>query len=186
MAEEYINELLVNIPDGPFILCGGSMGGSIAFEAARQLKAKGKQVEHLIMFDTFGPDINIKVESKKRKRTLQSLKDSVYYRVMSKVNGFIGKIYSSLNRPIPHKVRYFNIEMNNYQAIWKYKPESYTGDIVLFRAPIANSGWYSDPHMGWRRVIKGDIFSYYLESGHNDFVEHENLPKLFNKIIKDD
>ncbi|MEO6637013.1 MAG: amino acid adenylation domain-containing protein, partial [Ginsengibacter sp.] len=52
IAERFIEEIMLQNPFGPYALAGHCMGGIIAFEIAKQLKDKGKQVTTLAMFDT--------------------------------------------------------------------------------------------------------------------------------------
>jgi thioesterase domain-containing protein len=52
MAERFIEEILINNPDGPYALSGHCLGGITAFEMAKQLEARGKKVYMLAMFDT--------------------------------------------------------------------------------------------------------------------------------------
>lgn len=52
IAADYLDELLEHNPNGPYALAGYSFGGYIALEMARQLKAIGKTVKLLGMFDT--------------------------------------------------------------------------------------------------------------------------------------
>ncbi len=51
MAAHYISEILRSNPDGPYSLAGYSLGGIIAWEMAKQLKAMGKEVLMLSLFD---------------------------------------------------------------------------------------------------------------------------------------
>ncbi len=53
MAEDYISEILASNPNGPYALAGFSYGGIVAYEMARQLRAKGKEVTTLAQFDTY-------------------------------------------------------------------------------------------------------------------------------------
>ncbi len=53
IASIYVAELLANDPDGPYALMGYSLGGNIALEMAKQLKAAGKKVAFLGMLDTY-------------------------------------------------------------------------------------------------------------------------------------
>ncbi|MFP5287480.1 MAG: thioesterase domain-containing protein, partial [Thermoanaerobaculia bacterium] len=55
LASRYVEELLVNWPDGPYRLGGWSMGGLVAFEMAHQLIERGKSVEKLVLLDTDAP-----------------------------------------------------------------------------------------------------------------------------------
>jgi pimeloyl-ACP methyl ester carboxylesterase len=185
MASAYILEMKLISPKGPYILCGGSMGGSIAVEVAIQLEAMGDKIQKLIIFDTFGPNIDIKKLKDEGNNFFKNIKTSLYYRSMTIINKIRTTLLKGFGVSIPHSIRYFNIEMNNYKALWKYKPGVYRGDLILFRAPIDSSGWYSDPLMGWKGTIQGHIKTILLEGGHSDFVEIKELPLLLNKEIKD-
>ncbi|MEO6719986.1 MAG: amino acid adenylation domain-containing protein, partial [Ferruginibacter sp.] len=52
LASQFIEEIMINNPDGPYALSGHCLGGITAFEMAKQLEAKGKKVHMLAMFDT--------------------------------------------------------------------------------------------------------------------------------------
>ncbi|MGC1963553.1 MAG: thioesterase domain-containing protein, partial [Candidatus Sulfotelmatobacter sp.] len=52
MASRYINEIRSVQPEGPYLLGGYSMGGSVAFEMARQLTAQGQERAVVVLFDT--------------------------------------------------------------------------------------------------------------------------------------
>src|SRR5690606_13999345 len=52
IAAKYLEEVTDNNPTGPYLLAGYSLGGKIAYEMAKQLLAKGKDVALLGIFDT--------------------------------------------------------------------------------------------------------------------------------------
>ncbi|MEO6231487.1 MAG: amino acid adenylation domain-containing protein [Ferruginibacter sp.] len=52
ISKIFIEEICINNPEGPYALSGHCLGGIIAFEMAKQLKAMGKPVHLLAMFDT--------------------------------------------------------------------------------------------------------------------------------------
>ena len=52
IAAKYLEEVTDNNPTGPYLLAGYSLGGKIAYEMAKQLLAKGKEVALLGIFDT--------------------------------------------------------------------------------------------------------------------------------------
>ncbi|KLT66998.1 non-ribosomal peptide synthetase [Pedobacter sp. BMA] len=52
IAARYIEELLLHNPQGPYNIVGYSMGGFIAFEMAKQLKAAGRNMNMLGVVDT--------------------------------------------------------------------------------------------------------------------------------------
>lgn len=53
IAAVYLAEVIESNPDGPYCFAGYSLGGKIAFEMARQLKAMGKEVRFLGIIDTY-------------------------------------------------------------------------------------------------------------------------------------
>lgn len=55
MAADYIKEMQMVQPQGPYFLAGLSNGGVIALEIAQQLRAQGQSVALVAMFDTYGP-----------------------------------------------------------------------------------------------------------------------------------
>jgi thioesterase domain-containing protein/acyl carrier protein len=59
IAGHYVSEILEHNPDGPFNLAGYSFGGFVAFEMARQLKALGKEVKMLGIFDTAADNTSV-------------------------------------------------------------------------------------------------------------------------------
>ena len=135
------------------------------------------------MFDTFGPNINIKNYDKTERSFWKNLEISFSYRIQVLINKCRVKMFGLLALPIPLKIRLFNIEMNNYQALWKYKVQSYNGDIHVIRAKMKPSGWYSDPLMGWAGTITGKVHTYEISGTHSDFIESPELCRVFSKLV---
>lgn len=183
MARNYINEMKAMQPRGPYFLAGGSMGGTIAFEVAQQLTQQGDQVEKLVMFDTFGPNVDIKDYDQSERNFWQNLKISVFYRKKSMINKLRVKFLNLLGLPIPLEIRLFDVEMNNYRALWKYQAQRYSGDLHLIRSKMRPVGWYSDPLMGWSGTIQGKISTYEIEGSHGDFIESPHLCKVFSQLV---
>jgi thioesterase domain-containing protein/acyl carrier protein len=52
MASDYVAAVRDHQPTGPYLLCGWSMGGVIAFEMARQLRAQGEEIAMLVLLDS--------------------------------------------------------------------------------------------------------------------------------------
>jgi thioesterase domain-containing protein/acyl carrier protein len=66
IANVYIEEVLIQNPNGPYALSGHCMGGLIAFEMARQLEAMGKNVQFLAVIESFIPEKLIREPLKAR------------------------------------------------------------------------------------------------------------------------
>ncbi len=52
MVDQYLAELTRLQVNGPYLLCGHSLGGLVAFETARRMRASGAEVGALILLDT--------------------------------------------------------------------------------------------------------------------------------------
>jgi len=59
MAERHVAELRKVQPQGPYRLAGFCVGGIIAFEMARQLRAAGEEVERLVVIDSTATNARI-------------------------------------------------------------------------------------------------------------------------------
>jgi amino acid adenylation domain-containing protein len=58
MAKQYIEAIKLVQPKGSYLLGGWSMGGVVAYEMAQRLSSPQENVDLLLMFDSFCPDIN--------------------------------------------------------------------------------------------------------------------------------
>jgi thioesterase domain-containing protein/acyl carrier protein len=56
IAREYIKKIETVQPQGPYRIAGWCIGGTIAFEMARQLEEKNQEVELLALIDSLPPD----------------------------------------------------------------------------------------------------------------------------------
>jgi len=161
MASEFIDEILINNPNGPYALSGHCLGGITAFEMAKQLEARGKKVHLLAMFDTI-----INKKEKSRRATLNNLYNipasvrKLVAKASLKVDfeayllrkhtmkaiGYKVKSFNTLFRRLRRKVTklnnleytgldIFNESSNEYIAAAKnYRITPYDGGIVLFYA----------------------------------------------------
>lgn len=185
MAKSYIREIKLVQPEGPYLLAGGSMGGMIAFEAAIQLVKAGEKIDKIIMFDTFGPNLDLKSYTTERGQPfIKRLQSAIVVRGSRLINKFQARIYRQLGLPVPLPILLKEIERKNYQAIWKYYPtERFTGDLHLVRSKLEPTGWYSDPVMGWKGIINGEIKTYEINGTHENFIESPELITVLKKII---
>jgi thioesterase domain-containing protein/aryl carrier-like protein len=55
MARSYVEAIRQVEPDGPYFLVGWSLGGTVAFEMARQLVAAGHEVSDVVLLDAYVP-----------------------------------------------------------------------------------------------------------------------------------
>ncbi len=55
MARSYVKAIRQVEPDGPYLLVGWSLGGTVAFEMARQLVGAGSEVSDVVLLDAYVP-----------------------------------------------------------------------------------------------------------------------------------
>ena len=189
MAGYYIDEIRTVQPEGPYYLGGQSSGGLIAFEMAQQLHAQGEQVVVLALIDTFDPNYDsLPITMSFRNRlsfhlqTIRQLGPSYLLeqtkyrwkrikigleRIVAKT---ANKIYVSLNRPLPQKIRYIYIREAIGQATKNYTPQSYKGPITLFRATNTLQAYLEEiqgTQQRWDGLALGGIEVYDIAGAHN-------------------
>ena len=59
--KQYVNHILEIQENGPYRLFGYSAGGNLAFEAAKELEKRGKNVTDIIMMDSFSRQVTFKL-----------------------------------------------------------------------------------------------------------------------------
>jgi amino acid adenylation domain-containing protein len=182
MAARYVDEIRLMQPQGPYLLAGGSMGGRIALEAAYILSQMGQEVKSVIMFDTFGPDVDISGYSTTQHWLESKINTLKWYWKKYKI-AFKAFFIKLLGLPIPHDIRYFNIEVNNYRVLFKHHAKTYHGRVDLFRSPPNETRWYRDPKLGWSKKITGELNITVINGKHEEFVELFELHKELKRLL---
>lgn len=167
MARDYVEELLEFQPEGPYSLCGGSMGGTLAYEAAQQLKAKGHKIEKLILFDTFGPEVDL-TDFSVPMETAKS-----YLRKWLKPKRLERKDIPLVDR----------IAKENYRILYQYKAKPYDGEVHLIRAKRTLVGSYRDAYLGWKGTID-KLHIVEITAPHEQFLESQQFKDAFIKFYK--
>jgi thioesterase domain-containing protein/acyl carrier protein len=198
MAAHYIQELRTIQPEGPYFLGGNSMGGTVAFEMAQQLRKQNQDVAQVVMFDTFGLDSFPRLSFRRRhywtyllqlgiSQTLFKEVDELFRR---KLQETISKLYLVLDRPLsPHRRNELVAEAN-MQAKRAYTAQIYPGQVMLFRAsePASFSKQYlptfedwnnRDPQHGWGDLV--DDWSNLAEGG----LEIQDVPGNHYSIFEE-
>jgi hypothetical protein len=144
------------------------------------------------MFDTYGPNspgfqferqpihkralISAnKIDSDFTKKVLNSLKNHLY----EFFKYSLCRICLRMNYPIPHKLRYWYIEKNNFRIMLNYRPDPYNGSITLFESTFVN-----DEKHGWQEVAQGEFRTIKLKGDHNRFIEMRKFGQQFSSILK--
>jgi len=167
MAEAYIKEILEFQPEGPYFIAGECVGGIVAYEMARQLKAANKQVAHLIMMDTHCPSLYFAMKERyiyARHRIGMLFRDSIND---FRRDGLRLVVQSLINKSRSIPILFFPVTRNlriqrqimmrgyEYQkTLLQYRPVPFQVDATL----ILNEEWFRrEPDFGWGRTLKKTI-----------------------------
>jgi amino acid adenylation domain-containing protein len=199
IAAYYVGEILEQNPNGPFNLAGYSFGGIVAFEMAKQLKAMGREVNMLAIFDT-NADHSSQFEDwtskmrKKFKRQFPKLKfilrsfkkypaETMAYQFSFLKNKFIHLLISAgiIKNMDTKEERLDFADKINYKheiAFEKYKLEPYNGSIDLFRVK-SRMYFLDDPvYLGWKSYALQGINIHEISGDHKTFLLAPNVKEL--------
>ncbi|MCC5937070.1 MAG: amino acid adenylation domain-containing protein [Lunatimonas sp.] len=170
MAAYYLSEILDQNPYGPYILAGYSFGGVIAFEMAQQLTRMGKQVDKLILFDTYANQhkkpttfkerawVAIRDEIGKRAielnlllrhpRVFKNKKVSSYRKKKAALMKLLGRTQAVDKEGIMATQE--RIIAINKRAAYNYQARKYDGEVYFFRAGIWDFYETDLKYLGWK------------------------------------
>jgi thioesterase domain-containing protein len=204
MASLYRSEIRRQFPQGPYFLCGGSMGGTIAYEVAQQLIADGAEVGLLGLFDTYGPNNRFfeierggslqRIQYRWRDRWVRAmaLKPSgqwdmvwsAFKRRVTRVNEAVEKSWCRLRGvALPHGLRYRELERANMHAFYRYNPQSYPGMLTLFRAEVQPYELVKSRDLGWNSVASGGIEIIDIPGTHDTLIEQPALLTALRDVL---
>jgi thioesterase domain-containing protein/aryl carrier-like protein len=197
MAERYLQEILDQQPHGPYRLGGGSMGGVIAYEAARLLLERGERVELLAMFDSEMPQW--RDGSDRRRNGPGQLRGLIGQGPATLLRRFAASLASrsrqladrlhvaacrALRRPLPHNVRYRWLQQVNWRANRRFVPQPIDCDITLYLASDGRAGRDFDPTLGWGDVVPGRVKVIAVGGTHEDLIARASLAAALSRTLQ--
>jgi len=180
-------------PTGPYYVAGWSAGGTVAYEAARQLRAAGAEVALLAMFEASPPDLHA-----------STWRDSMA-RIGRRLRLHTGRVARlPLSDALPYVVaRWRTVRRNTRSAVWRqayktaigtgagrerfqsiddallfairsYAPPPYPGRIVFFRSadriiPGQPVDW------GWGKLARDGVEIHVVPGDHISMFEEPNV-----------
>lgn len=170
-------------PHGPYILGGHCVFGVLAFEAARQLQRLGEKVALVALFDSWGPGYRETMSKWDRMLRRQQLRLHRYGERLKKFRQGEATLDDLVRKPIlfhtgllppepggPHRQALAGEWFDDYlyDAVTRYRPSPYDGDVILFRSNEPLRGRLFDERMGWGPVVSGNLKKVDVDSGHFD------------------
>lgn len=197
LATYYIKEMRTFQPQGPYFLLGVSFGGTVVFEMARQLDAKGEKVALLGLLDTYGPAAFKNLPEIKHGQQLTKilqLEPAVFLekaiinlggRIKKLTHGYwwiLSNFYRAIGHPLPIYLENFIHGELNDQALRHYVGGVYPGRATLFKAVETAILFGADRELGWGEVITGGIEIYDIPSDHLGMLKEPHVRILGEKL----
>jgi thioesterase domain-containing protein len=172
MADDYVSYIRSVRPHGPYILGGFCIGGNIALEVARRLRAAGEEVP--LVFPVWSSADEPVVRSSLDDETMLMIHalaggvnvletvDLDELRSMSTDERLVAVINASAReerlRPdtadLEQARTYLRVFKANAQAVGYWQHEPYDGDVVLLQ-PVEDPAITVGDDYGWRAVVSG-------------------------------
>jgi acyl-CoA synthetase (AMP-forming)/AMP-acid ligase II/thioesterase domain-containing protein/acyl carrier protein len=207
IAASHVAELERLVPGrGKVVLVGHSFGGTLAFEIARQLRAKGFPDPLPIVIDM--PAINAAPRTRWQRRwdilcntPAWAAHEIANFRPRAsllRANGnlrrmigpragqtdadkFDPRIYFG-RQSVPEAYQAFLTGM--YRAMLAYMPGKYEGRMVLLRASVPTLRRRIDRTMGWQAVAAGGIEVHSIPGKHDDCMSERHCPALASVLLR--
>jgi len=199
MARAYVEEIRRVQPAGPYFLGGYCMGGTLAFEAAQQLRASGEKTALLVTMDT--PNWAALPQNSFRAQLYFGLEKLALrsYRILQRdvranlkcFNGarparntssriaeseaqgtFPGTVVSGTDFDFLRHI--WDI---NERAALAYRPRPYAGRIVQFR-PARQYARYRRAERSWARLVEGGLDIRELPVGPGEMLDEPFVRQL--------
>jgi amino acid adenylation domain-containing protein len=176
MAERYLGEIRKVQPQGPYLVGGYCLGGTIAYEIAQRLRCDGHEVALVALLDTYNfgrmkRPVPFRFVCQKaafhwgNMRQLPLLDWPGYLSHKMSVAraaefSSLWRILRGLPRIRPAAARFPSLHESvhdvNERAAQLYQPKPYPGRVTVFK-PKVNYDFYPDRQMGWRDLVTGRL-----------------------------
>ncbi|MGK8504502.1 non-ribosomal peptide synthetase [Nocardia asiatica] len=194
MADAYVSHMRREHPGGPWRLAGYSMGGNIAFEAARQLESLDEEVELVCLLDSGivteggGPiDVEEVKSTAVQRLALLMLDVDIPMEELGglshekQVDAVLSRGTSSgalaSDNHVRRFLRFLDVRIKNHIATLNYRPSGpYRGKLTLIRASDSQ-GYEEDIYNGWNSVAS-DIDVYNVPGDHLSMMSHPYVEQL--------
>ena len=197
IAAHHVETIRKTQPQGPYFLGGWSDAGVVAYEVAQQLQQEGRHVALLVLFDSENPandrDVStfrslversdvlrqwfqIKwrlLRNSGRKEAVRRVRDSLTYR-----SDRLKETIRRSARRIQHRSKPEEILAD---ALAKYKPQAYTGNLVLFQRSDRPVGLPYDPLFGWGKLVS-KLEIHEIPGDHRDMFLEPKVQLLAEKL----
>ncbi|MCP3140550.1 non-ribosomal peptide synthetase [Pyxidicoccus xibeiensis] len=195
MAAHYLEAVRGVQPEGPYLLGGWSMGGRVAYEMARQLKARGEEVGLLVIVDARGRE-DAPTEAQEAEGVLEFALHlsrlaglhpgaaEVLEQVDAVELGAVldGQPVAGLDEESCTELRaLWAMFSRNRRASRQYVPEPFSGSLVLLRAAEQPEGQH-EKDLGWSALARGGVETYEVAGDHFSLMALPHVEQLAARL----
>ncbi len=190
-AMAYRDAIVQHQPNGPYQLAGISIGGVLAVETARLLRAQGREVSIVVLLDSILPSGIRRSRTKWLWWQLRRVLGEGLVPFLSRVRRRVshkqelrqvagadrGEFNENKLGQVLRRERAFVRAINNFEA--QLKP--YEGDVVLMRATDRSHFGPAvelSPDYGWGKCLAGRLETRDVPGDHMSLVEAEHVDRL--------
>ena len=181
IAAHFLAEMRTAQQRGPYHIAGACMGGTVAYEMAQQLRARGEEVASLTLIETWPPS----ALRQKPVASRAALRAPVLFarvawaglRALSEMPAaervpFLRDKFRAVanlvrGRKLPGRlqhVRQIAVEQANYLAVCRYNPRHYDGRLQLIIAAKRRLKGQKDARLLWSSLAGGKCDVHYFDA----------------------
>nr|WP_255428606.1 non-ribosomal peptide synthetase [Corallococcus sp. AB038B] len=212
MATLYVAAIRAEQPEGPYRLAGWSLGGVIAFEMARQLRAQGQAVGLLALLDAYVPGVGAPPGEAPKKdpdastrvafaltvaqafsltlpvsnEALERMDDEAMLGTLLAVGVQAGLLEEATGREQLRAL--FRVYQANLRAMDRYVPGPYDGPALLLAATEATPTSEVPRHRGWEPFVRGGLDVRDVPGGHHQLMQEpyvRHVATLLREALED-
>ncbi|KAF9960815.1 hypothetical protein BGZ72_005821 [Mortierella alpina] len=163
MTQDYIEQIRLIQPHGPYHLLGWSFGGTVVHSMAAELEEQGEKVPLLVMMDT-----TARYSINNRFGELAS-NDDMAMDAMKFDQSFLRTLgAASVEDALPMMKRVMPVSQNILGFVTRFKPSVYSGDILFFWATVEHEFVPAVDPYSWTPYVRGAIEVHNVECSHTE------------------
>jgi amino acid adenylation domain-containing protein len=193
IASAYLEEIRKKQPRGPYYLGGICIGGVVAYEIARRLRAAGEEVRFLALIDSFFPGQlrHLHAQSQLTEYLDCHLGEFLMFSGTARLkylarwigNGFVRLGWALGIRSHASVARTARrVSEENIQAIQSYSPQPYMGKITQFMCSDGPQRSYEDRRLAWSSLSPNGLEIHVVPGDHLNMVEEPNVRVLAHEL----
>jgi amino acid adenylation domain-containing protein len=195
MAADYVREIRVIQPQGPYLLVGECVGGIVAYEMAQQLLAQGQKVALLAMLDTPRPTgarqlmfwwrklwARLGIEDRLLGRIIHHWRKPAELGLRGRLKYFVGRSrkfalevasVSYLKETPPNndelkEMWHAEVLRTGYlRCLFRYRPKPYARRVTML---VNETDARGNPKPGWRRLAAGGLEIHTVPGDHFSYI----------------